>query len=194
MNSNNESMNNNVEEKESKNDKQSPSPSSLSTIIIVPACSHHVRQPLCTTRPPYRKGKKETAVKAYTIADESVYLLVQNVPSLNGVDVKSDLKLLCSKFGNVVQIESVQFSNSTMLCNSVQQPPSFTQMFLVKYSRFVDAIKAKKAIDDFVLLGLPLHICYAPEFENADDTLDKIKTRERYVRLKIAQLKNLTNK
>ncbi|KAI2810170.1 RNA-binding protein 48 [Blomia tropicalis] len=143
---------------------------------------HHVRQELCTTREVYRCGKRETAVKVFTIADESVYILVQNVPLLNGVNIKNDLEIICSRFGVLDSIEPVKYETKEAFC----------QTFLVKYVRLVDAIRAKKSLDDHIFLGSSLHICYAPEFESVEETLAKVNSRQRYVHIKMAQLKNLS--
>ncbi|XP_068917897.1 RNA-binding protein 48-like [Tenebrio molitor] len=141
---------------------------------------HHIRQQLCTTRSDYRRGKNETAVKAFSIADEATYLLVHNVPKMSGVDSHQEIKSLCPNT-NVLAIEPVQYETTN----------PFTQVFLVKYGRIVDARKAKNKLDNYVLLGSPLHVCYAPEFETAETTLAKIKERQRFVGIKLAQFDNL---
>lgn len=150
----------------------------------IPFQSHHLRQKFCKTRAEYRKGRKLTAVKAYSIADESNYLLIQNVPCLNGVNVEYELKLLCFKYGSLERFESV----------SVDNEEQFTQTFLVKFDLFTDAIKAKKRLDNYELLGSVLHVCYAPEFETIDDISRKIQSRHRYVQIKLAQFKNILNR
>lgn len=140
-----------------------------------------MREELCRTRLEYRRGKKLTAVKVYTIADESTYLLIWNAPLLNGVDVKNDLEQLCGNFGSLDRFESVN--------TDYNQP--FTQTFLAKFRSIVDAIRAKKRLDDYELLGSILHVCYAPEYESMEETLAKLQSRQRYVNIKIAQYKNL---
>ncbi|GLV48657.1 uncharacterized protein CBL_06050 [Carabus blaptoides fortunei] len=55
---------------------------------------HHVQQELCTTRPLYRQGRKLTAVKVYTINNESQHLLIFQVPKIN---LSNELRNACSK-------------------------------------------------------------------------------------------------
>ncbi|XP_046551148.1 LOW QUALITY PROTEIN: uncharacterized protein LOC124260868 [Haliotis rubra] len=47
---------------------------------------HHIRKEVCVTRPAYREGRLEKAVKVYTVNQESKYLLVQGVPAVGGVE------------------------------------------------------------------------------------------------------------
>ncbi|OTF69808.1 prenyl protease-like protein, partial [Euroglyphus maynei] len=129
----------------------------------------------------YRKGKKQTAIKVFTIADESYYLLIQKVPTLSGVNVDEDLRNLCDTFGTIEEFELVDYP----------QRESFTNVYLVKYERIIDAIRAKKRLDDYEFLGSILHVCYAPEHETIDDIRKKLTARKRYVGIKLSQCTNL---
>lgn len=149
--------------------------------IQVKSCEHHRRQPLCKTRLPYRKGKRETAMKVFTIADESIYLLIQNVPKLSGVDIDYELKSRCYRYGSMSKFELVDYDKTE----------SFNCVYLVKYEKLVDSIRAKKRLDDYVFFGSSLHVCYAPEYETIEETLAKINARQRYVNIKLAQMNNL---
>ncbi|XP_066246408.1 RNA-binding protein 48 isoform X2 [Euwallacea similis] len=62
--------------------------------------SHHIQQEYCTNRPAYRQGKKLTAVKVYTVNNESQHLYIYGVPQVN---LRKELKHLCSKYGDVIQ-------------------------------------------------------------------------------------------
>jgi len=44
---------------------------------------HHVRGVECQSRPLYRRGRRATAVKVFTIAHESTHLLIFGVPAIN---------------------------------------------------------------------------------------------------------------
>uniref|UniRef100_A0A834RE66 RNA-binding protein 48 n=1 Tax=Sarcoptes scabiei TaxID=52283 RepID=A0A834RE66_SARSC len=142
---------------------------------------HHQRNEICSNRPAYRRGKRETAVKVFTIADESFYLLIHNVPKLCGVNVIEDLRILFSRYGTIDRLELVDFP----------QKEPFTQTYLIRYHTIAEAIRAKKSLDDYELLGSKLHISYGPELETTDEIEAKLKARQRYVEAKLAQLHNL---
>lgn len=59
---------------------------------------HHIKPNVCLTRPKYREGKIPKAVKVYTCAQESKYLLVVNIPSIG---VHNELVKLFSTYGNI---------------------------------------------------------------------------------------------
>ena len=61
---------------------------------------HHIKQPYCETRPKYRCGRKLTAVKVFTISDESKFILISNV---HATKLENDVLKLCSTFGMVKQ-------------------------------------------------------------------------------------------
>lgn len=160
--------------------------------LSVPFQDHHVRQRLCTTRPLYRRGRRSTAVKCFTIADESVYLLIFNVPTLNGVNVDKDLKRMCGKHGNMLAFGPVQYEVDL----DWGQPPlePFTHVCMVKYEKLAEAVRAKRSLDDSTLLGSTLHVSYAPEMESVEETEAKLASRQHYVKMKLAQFRNLTDR
>nr|XP_021197303.2 RNA-binding protein 48 [Helicoverpa armigera] len=134
---------------------------------------HHEQQALCETRLPYRQGRKLTAVKVYSINNESRHLLVFGVPSLN---LRQETKALFAKFGKL------QF-------NLTKYPSEqFTETYHAAFQDIQAARLAKKMLDTKNFYGGNLHICYAPEFENVDDTRQKLLLRQRNV---VARLKNL---
>lgn len=59
---------------------------------------HHVKPEVCYTRPTYREGKVPKAVKVYTCAQESKYLLATNIPSIG---VHNELVKLFNIYGSV---------------------------------------------------------------------------------------------
>ncbi|XP_037303046.1 RNA-binding protein 48 [Manduca sexta] len=138
--------------------------------ILMP---HHVQQPLCTTRLAYRQGRIFTAVKVYTINDESTHLLIFGVPSLN---LRQETKSLCSKFGRVLQLH---------LTPKYPTEP-FTETYHVLFEKIQCARIAKKMLDGKNFYGGVLHVCYAPELETIEEVRTKLMQRKRdvYFRLK----------
>ncbi|CAH1642846.1 unnamed protein product [Spodoptera littoralis] len=134
---------------------------------------HHEQQSLCATRLPYRQGRKLTAVKAYSINNESKHLLVFGVPALN---LRQETKALFSKFGKL------QF-------NLTKYPAEqFTETYHANFEDIQSARLAKKMLDTKNYYGGHLHISYAPEFETVEETRQKLMLRKQNV---IGRLKNL---
>lgn len=136
---------------------------------------HHIKQPYCETRPKYRRGRKLTAVKVFTISDESKYLLVTNV---HATKLENDVLKMCSSFGMVKQFSEVQ--------NYPQEP--FTQTFLVQFINLQAAKTAKRMIDEKNFYGKMLHVCYAPEYETVGDVKEKVQHRLRSVTSRVKHL------
>ncbi|XP_050678596.1 RNA-binding protein 48 [Leptidea sinapis] len=136
---------------------------------------HHEQQNLCTTRLPYRQGRKLTAVKVYTIARESNHLLIFGVPSLN---LRQETKSLFIKFGKLLQ-----FNISTQ-----HKADIFTETYHAQFERIHTARIAKKMLDTKNFYGGILHVCYAPELESIEETRLKLLTRHNDV---VFRLKNL---
>jgi hypothetical protein len=145
-------------------------------VLKVEAFSHHIRNKICQTRSKYRRGRRETSVKVFTISDESKYLLIHNVPDIKTC-VKQELFQLCQRFGPIERLVLTDYPN----CED------FTKVYLIKYKKFVNAVLAKKSLDDKNFLGSILHVCYAPEFETIEETKEKLNQRKRYVTQKLAQ-------
>lgn len=143
----------------------------------VEARTHHVRSELCQTRPPYREGRKSSAVKVYTVHHESRYLLVQGVPA---VGAGNELDKLFSTYGQISEI-----------CPLDDYPADqFSEVYLVKFERIQSARFAKRKLDDYSLFGGVLHVCYAPEFETVQDTREKLQDRRRVMAARIRKLEN----
>ncbi|CAK1547939.1 unnamed protein product [Leptosia nina] len=137
--------------------------------------SHHQQQSLCTNRPPYRQGRKLTAVKAYSITKESNHLLIFGTPSLS---LRQELKALFLKFGKLVQ-----FNVST-----THAADEFTETYHAQYDKIQPARLAKRMLDTKNFYGGVLHVCYAPELESVEETRSKIFQRQNDV---VFRLRNL---
>ena len=143
--------------------------------MSIPA--HHVKQEYCETRPKYRRGKKKTAVKVYTINLESKYLIISGVPATG---LQKDLVKLCRSQGIIQQYKKLE-----------DYPrEEFTEVYLVQYREIQTATKARIKLDERYFFGSMLHVFYAPEFETLADTRQKILHRRRSVTTRVKQLKN----
>ncbi|CAG9863455.1 unnamed protein product [Phyllotreta striolata] len=129
---------------------------------------HHKQLELCTTRPAYRQGRKLTAVKVYTINQESQHFYVYGVPSIN---LRNELRRLCAKYGQVLSISVV----------SDVETEIFTECYHVRYQRIQSARIAKRLLDGRSFYGGILHICYAPECESVQETKLKLAQRKKDV-------------
>lgn len=129
---------------------------------------HHLKVPVCLTRPPYRDGKKPRAVKVYTIAQESKCLLVQHIPAIVGV--MEQLLPYFSQYGSIEQY-----------CKLDGGEDRFCETALIKFGQIHQARLAKCKLDDMNFMGSVLHICYAPECETIDDLREKFSERRMIV-------------
>jgi len=137
--------------------------------MISLSSSHHVKSPLCLTRPPYRNGRKLRSIKVYTVAQESKYLLVQNIPSIDAVH--EQLLPYFSQYGKI--------DSYTKLDDCQNEP--FTQTFVIKFIEISQARRAKGKFDDWNFMGTNLHISYAPECETIEDLREKLNERRTIV-------------
>ncbi|KAK3587923.1 hypothetical protein CHS0354_014442 [Potamilus streckersoni] len=140
--------------------------------MSVPA--HHSRQEECLTRPPYRQGRKTTAVKVYTVAQESQWLLIQGVPH---VGAQQELAKLFAQYGDIEQ------------CRLLADYPTdnFCETYLIKFKKIQSARYAKKKLDDWSFFGGVLHVCYAPEYESVQETREKLQDRRKVIAAKTRQ-------
>ncbi|XP_060516931.1 RNA-binding protein 48 [Cylas formicarius] len=127
---------------------------------------HHKQDSYCITRPAYRQGRKLTAVKVYTVNNESQHLYVYGVPK---IDLRKELRQLCVKYGEVSRVAVVEDVKTEI----------FTQCFHVEYKRIQSARIAKRLLDTRSFYGGILHVCYAPESETVDQTRSKLSQRRR---------------
>lgn len=128
---------------------------------------HHRKVGPCTSRPPYRDSKRKRAVKVFTIADESMYLLIFGVPS---IDLLNPLK------ERIQQIESMhQFHKVTH-----PESEAFTETYIAKFGSVNSARNVKRRLDDSPFYGGFLHIVYAPEFESVAECRVKMHSYRRF--------------
>ncbi|XP_058808302.1 RNA-binding protein 48 [Phymastichus coffea] len=137
---------------------------------------HHEQQELCHTRAPYRQGRKLTAVKVYTINDESPHLIVSGVPTPN---YTSELKKKFTPYGEIKEFHVI----------SGYECEAFTEAVHVHYARIQSARIAKKFLDGFNFFGGVLHIFYAPELESLTETRHKLFHRRRDIAIRIKRHK-----
>ncbi|CAH8304579.1 unnamed protein product [Eruca vesicaria subsp. sativa] len=109
-----------------------------------------------------------TAVRVYTVCDESRYLVVRNVPALGCGD---DLMRLFATYGDIEECKPMD----------AEDCEQFTDVYWIKFRLIANARFAKRKLDDSVFLGNRLQISYAPEFESLSDTKDKLETRRKEV-------------
>ncbi|RKP20490.1 hypothetical protein ROZALSC1DRAFT_28024, partial [Rozella allomycis CSF55] len=117
-------------------------------------------------RPKYRNGKILTAVKSYTVCDESRYLYIDNVPSYNVFD---ELIKLFSLHGDITEYKKLE---------TAEARDKFSDVALLKFENIEDARNAKISLDDEDFYGCPLNVRYAPEFESIEEIEDKLKQRK----------------
>ncbi|KAJ9080228.1 hypothetical protein DSO57_1027344 [Entomophthora muscae] len=139
--------------------------------------NHHYNARGSTRRKEYRKGRNPTAVKVFTINQESRclrltsifnlscrYLLCENVPSLN---LQQELFDLFSVHGFVEEI--------TLLKGHPAE--EFTEAYCIRFKDLVNSRLAKRQLDDYVFFSNPLQLRYCPEYETIHDTHEKLKER-----------------
>ncbi|GFO46425.1 RNA-binding protein 48 [Plakobranchus ocellatus] len=135
---------------------------------------HHLKQEVCTSRPPYREGRHAKAVKVYTVNNESIYLIIQGVPS---VGASGELTKLCASFGQVEELKALD-----------EYPcEEYTEVYLVKFKKIQSSRFAKRKLDDYSFFGGNLHVCYAPEYESVQETRAKLQDRRQVISKKIRQ-------
>jgi hypothetical protein len=139
---------------------------------------HHIKDNVCLNRPPYRNGKKLRAVKVYTIAQESKYLLIQNIPAISGV--LEQLLPYFNQYGNIEQYWRLDGYER----KDPKDDEQFIDTILIKFVQIHQARLAKCRLDDMNFMGSNLHICYAPECENLEDLREKMMERRTIVERK----------
>jgi len=131
-------------------------------------------RPVAPHRPRYRAGNKETAVKAYTINQESRYLMVKNVPALGNVE---DLIKLFALYGTIEEYRLLD----------EEEAAAFTDIYWIRFTDIAASRTAKKKLDDYNFIGSLLEVTYAPQYETVHDMRSKLEERRRIVAKKIAQ-------
>lgn len=118
-----------------------------------------------STRLEYREPKRPRAVCVYTIAQESRYLIIENITTAASI---KDMIEHCKKFGQVTNYRAlddhISSTNTEDVC-------------LVEYDTINSARFAKRKMDDKVFYHHKLRVYYAPEYETFDDIRVKFADR-----------------
>uniref|UniRef100_A0A182SNP3 RNA-binding protein 48 n=1 Tax=Anopheles maculatus TaxID=74869 RepID=A0A182SNP3_9DIPT len=137
--------------------------------------SHHIRHRYCQNRPLYRRSRQLTAVRVYSVANESRHLLIFGVPQIN---LLRELRQELVRFGavesicNITDVWQREHESSGEL---VLEP--FTDVFHVCFAKLEKARQAKKFFDARNFYGGILHISYAPERESVEEVRAKLSQR-----------------
>ncbi|KAL6505533.1 hypothetical protein OROHE_022912 [Orobanche hederae] len=130
------------------------------------------------------------AVRVYTVCDESIYLIVRNVPSLG---CGEELMKLFSTYGQVedwmdlLSQPSYDGNDENLKLPSLCKPMDaedcepYTDVYWIKFHQFNNARFAKRKLDESFFLGNRLQVSYAPEHESLSDTKDKLEGRRNEV-------------
>lgn len=102
-------------------------------------------------------------------------MLIFGVPALN---LRQEAKTLFLKFGNLQQFHV-----------SPDHPGEiFTETYHAKYDRIQSARIAKRMLDTKGFYGGSLHVCYAPELETVQETMEKLQQRRKDVTNRLRNL------
>uniref|UniRef100_A0A182JVV9 RNA-binding protein 48 n=1 Tax=Anopheles christyi TaxID=43041 RepID=A0A182JVV9_9DIPT len=145
--------------------------------------SHHIRYQYCQNRPLYRSSRQLTAVRVYSVANESRHLLVFGVPQINLLrELRQDLV----RFGALESISNITESWQQEHEGSNElHPEPFTDVFHVCFAKLEKARQAKKLLDARNFYGGILHISYAPELESLEEVRAKLSQRRSEVRFRL---------
>ncbi|KAK1420001.1 hypothetical protein QVD17_29496 [Tagetes erecta] len=115
------------------------------------------------------RNKDETpAVRVYTVCDESKYLIVRNVPALGCGD---ELRKLFAGYGEIDEFVPLDDEDC--------EP--FTDVYWIKFLHVHNARFAKRKLDESVFIGNRIQVSYAPQYENLNDTKEKLEGRRKEV-------------
>ncbi|KAI8370371.1 uncharacterized protein BYT42DRAFT_548650 [Radiomyces spectabilis] len=132
---------------------------------------------MATNRPEYRDSRTPRAVKVYTIAQESRYLLIENVPALN---LSDELLRTLSKFGSVEIFRKVEGSDGG---------EQFSDVYWAQFDTIAASRLAKRMLDDKPFYANLLRISYDFEHETPEDIRAKIQDRQIVVSNKLVPSK-----
>lgn len=131
----------------------------------------------------YRSSKEERAVKVYTVAQESNYLVIRNI---SAVGVGEELIQLLASYGTILEyryLDDIPAAPYTEVMwvkfKDVQSAMYFFSIFLI-FNR-----DAKVKMNKTSFYGLDLFIMYGPEYESVQETLDKLEYRRKTVHQRI---------
>lgn len=120
---------------------------------------------MSSTRLEYREPKKPRAVCVYTIAQESRYLIIENIPAIGVID---EFIKHCGQFGMV---------NNYRMLDDHPYSTATEDVCWVEYDYISSARYAKRMMDDKVYCYQRLRVNYAPEYETPDDVRAKFQDR-----------------
>ncbi|KAK9675606.1 hypothetical protein RND81_11G018400 [Saponaria officinalis] len=113
-----------------------------------------------------------SAIRVYTVCDESKYLIVRNVPALG---CGEELNKLFATYGDVEECKPMD----------AEECEEFTDVYWIKFRYFPNARFAKRKLDESVFLGNRLQVSYAPEYESLSDTKEKLEVRRKEVLVRL---------
>ncbi|KAF1788396.1 Nucleotide-binding alpha-beta plait domain [Phytophthora cactorum] len=117
------------------------------------------------------------AGRVFTVANESRYVVVRNVPALGVIE---DLLKRLSLYGKVCEYRLLDHADDRRRrCSSryVHDDSEFTDTVWVQYETVNNARHAKARGVQKPFYGHKLQISYAPQFESREDTADKLAQR-----------------
>ncbi|KAI7850180.1 hypothetical protein BDC45DRAFT_539345 [Circinella umbellata] len=134
---------------------------------------------MALNRPTYRDSKQPRAVKVYTIAQESRYLIFENVPALGVID---NLITQCQSWAMLAPGHQQQRSNSLTVQNhglldTHSSSDELHDVVWVEFANSRQARKVKQMMDDKPFFTHLLRVSYAPEYESVDDFRNKLQER-----------------
>ncbi|CAI2184690.1 5925_t:CDS:2 [Funneliformis geosporum] len=138
----------------------------LNSLVVIPP-----------ERPTYRAGRKPTAVRVYTVNQESRYLVVENVPALG---LTKELLELFALYGT---IEEYRYLDDYP-CEE------FTDVYWIKFQSLPQARAAKRKVDDHTFFSSNLRVRYGPEYETIEDTRQKLIDRRNVISIKTNEKKD----
>ncbi|KAJ8024422.1 RNA-binding protein 48 [Holothuria leucospilota] len=144
-------------------------------------------------RPAYRESREDRSVKVaipycfekelclffqvYTINHESRYILVKEVPKIS--NIKDEVLKLFSLYGTIQEYR---------ILDSHPDAEEFSTVFWIKYTHIQSARVAKRKMNNHSFYGVFLKVTYGPEYEDVDDTRQKLIERRKAVARRLRQL------
>ncbi|KAG1699481.1 hypothetical protein DVH05_012894 [Phytophthora capsici] len=127
------------------------------------------------------------SVRVFTVANESRFVVVRNVPALGVID---ELLKRLSLYGKVCEYRVLDHADDREAAlqfeHSASDDSEFTDTVWVEYETVNNARHAKNRGVQKPFYGNRLQISYAPQFESLKDTADKL-TQRRQMLLRRAQ-------
>ncbi|KAG6611242.1 RNA-binding protein 48 [Phytophthora cinnamomi] len=121
----------------------------------------------------------DRSVRVFTVANESRYVVVRNVPALG---VIADLLKRLSLYGKVCEYRLLDHEDDRQAAllyehAAADEDNDFTDTVWVQYETVNNARHAKARGVQKPFYGSRLQISYAPQFESREDTDDKLAKR-----------------